>query len=154
MRFLSTATLVVLALCLATSCSKGPAPEQSPFKIVPVEQIDKAQQEAAQQIAFRTLSAWRDGKFETLDEDFSDLMRQSLDPQTLRQTYESVAFLGAFESLEFAEVLSSDVPDAVSIYRFKATFSDVEQKPEVRVVMDIKGKVNGLWIKPWMDTMQ
>ncbi len=154
MRFLSTATLAVLALCLATSCSKGPAPGQSPFKVVPVEQIDKAQQEAAEQIAFRTLSAWRDGKFESLGDDFSDIMKQSLTPQTQRQSHESVGFLGEFKSLEFAEALSSDIPDAVAIYRFKGDFSDVEHMPEVRVVMDIRGKVNGFWIKPWMDQMQ
>jgi len=151
MRHLLIALSAVLLLGMCTSCSRVVLP---PFKRVPADQVDQAQLQTAERVAFRTLSAWRDGQFGPLGDDYSDVMKQALDSRQQRAAQESIASFGAFESLEFVEALSSDKDEARHIYRFRGSFSKSKGKQEIRVVMDVRGKVSGFWIKPWRSVMR
>ncbi len=134
----------LLSLCLCIGCGR------SDFSPVAEEQIDPAQKTAAERIAYRTLSGWRDGTFEPLSEDFTQEMKQALPSRQQRAAYESISgAFGDFKGLKYAETVASPKTPGLIIYRFRGTFSGGKAQPEIRVVMDSHNKVSGFWCKPW-----
>ncbi len=114
-----------------------------------------AQKDKAYDVAMNTLTNWSKGEFQPLSDNFTSEMRTALPPNQQEMAYHQIkGLLGDFRSLEFAEaVVSSSMPDLV-VYRFKGTFANSSEKPEVRVTMDKNGKVSGFYVKPWSDTIQ
>ncbi len=139
-RVISTALLIGLF----SACAR------SDFSPIPAEQVDQAQKTTAERIAFRTLSAWKDGLFNPLSDDFTQQMQRALPSREQRSAYESISnAFGDFEALEYVETVASPKLPGMIIYRFRGTFSADHTQPEIRVVMDSHNKVSGFWCKPW-----
>ncbi len=120
------------------------------YKALPDTKVNKAQETSAEKAAMGLLTAWSKGKFETLPDSFSAKMMKELTPDAQKAAYAKVkGAFGDFKSMTFAEAgTSPKVPGAV-IYRFKGTFSKAKDQPEVRVVVNGKGKVEGLFVVKW-----
>jgi len=138
-----------LALVLATGTT---LPATSPFQPMPEVKVNQAHKEKARQVAGALLTAWREGRFEPLSDDFTLEMAQGLPPEDQKKAHASLrALFGDFVSLEFFEAVTSlTLPDCV-MYRFKGTFSSTDARPEVRVLMDDEGTVAGFWVMHWKD---
>ncbi len=153
-----TITALVLTCLIATSslftgCAKKP---ESPFKPISAEELDPTQLQTAERAAFRTLSGWRDDRFEPLSDDFTQQIKDALDSRRQRKVYADIEGLfGDFESMEFAEAVAAEEYPNMTIYRFRGTFSATKKSgPEIRVVLDGHNKISGFWCKPWADTVQ
>ena len=59
---------------------------------------------------------------------------------------------GDFKSMTYFETRKSS-PARFVIYRFKGVFTK-EDVMEVRMVYNLEGKIDGFWIKPWLNSMQ
>jgi len=124
----------------------------SAFYPLPQSKVDPAMKNRAQQVIADLLTAWRDGKFEGLPDDFSLDLMSALPPSDQKKAYDAIRVLfGHFISLTFAEALvSPKYPDAV-MFRFKGTFSATDDHPEIRVLMSNEGQVVGFWVRHWLD---
>lgn len=146
------ASISVIMLCVATVVAAQTSPA---FEPVPAAQIDQTQKNRASQVATTTLSNWFKGQFAPLSDDFTAQMKEKLVPEAQKQAAAGLkSSLGDFQSLEFAEAVTSPSMPGVVVYRFKGKFSTSPESPEVRVVLDPQGKVGGLWVKPWQNKMQ
>jgi hypothetical protein len=150
---------VVLTVCLwALMCCATTiaAAQMSPsFEPLPASKIDQAQKDKASQIATTTLNNWFKGQFAPLSDDFSQQMKDNLGAEAQKQATEAlIAQLGDFQSLEFAEAVTTASMPGIVVYRLKGKFSKAPAPADVRVVFDKQGKVAGFWVKPWQDKMQ
>ena len=70
-------------------------------------------------------------------------------------SYENISSMfGDYESMQFAEALTMKTDQFYTLYRFKGTFSETSEKPEIRVVLNKEGKLAGFWIRPWQDDLE
>jgi hypothetical protein len=127
-----------------------PAFAESVYTALPEAKVDQARKAFIEKTALGLLTAWAEGKFAALPDSFTTKMIKELTPEVQKAAYAKIqkAF-GDFKSMTFAEAgTSPKVPGAV-IYRFKATFSMAKDKPEIRVVANDKGKIEGLFVLKW-----
>ena len=91
------------------------------------------------------------GKFEPLGDEAIPQMREALTPELQKTGHaQKAAMFGAFQSLSYHSTWKVEgVPH--TIFRFKGKHE--KEEPEVRVVVDEKGKISGLWFKPWMNQL-
>jgi hypothetical protein len=151
-RIALTVTLGVIMACVGTIVVAQTSPA---FEPVPESKIDQAQKGKAAQIATTTLNNWFKGQFAPLSDDFTSQMKEKLVPEAQKQATEGLkASLGDFQSMEFAEAVTTPSMQGIIVYRFKGRFSKATGSTEIRVVIDKQGKVGGLWVKPWQDKMQ
>jgi hypothetical protein len=148
--------VLAVSLCMLLAMTSGCLWAESTFKALPESQIDKAQRDAADRMATKLLTAWTNGRFEPLPDDFSSIMQEALKPAEQKKSWLTlVAMFGGFEKLDFVEAAASDELPNMILYRFKGTFADTPKKPEVRVVIKkTDGKCWGFWVKPWKDRVQ
>jgi hypothetical protein len=140
-----------LVLCLACSTTDA----QRAFEIVPSPEVNESQKALAQQVAHDALSAWKTGRFQPLGAQWTAKMKSALPPATQRQAYAQMKILfGDYSSMTFAEAQRSKSGPALTVYRFRGSFSQATDRPEIRVVIDASGKVAGFWVKPWLRIMQ
>lgn len=126
--------------------------EESPFKPVPASEIDPTQTANAEEIGLMLLSRWNEGKYERLGERFTPEMQEALTPEAQREAHGSIkALMGDFQSMNFAEAAASPAFPNLVVYRFRGTFTNSTDKPEVRVVMNKMGRCAGFWVKAWQD---
>ena len=124
------------------------------FQPTPVDEVDEKEKERARKIALDVMKSWQDRRFEKLSEDFSERMRIVFDPENQEKSWNQMEELfGDFESLTFVEAATAPKLE-LTAYRFKGTFTKAEKDPEIRVVFDKMGKVNGFWIKHWRDKVR
>ncbi len=155
---------IVLVGCGTSSESPPRPPEPTPSTVEPrktspqpsgipglakisPDQIDAAERAQAEEVASVTLTAWMDGQFQPLGDEFSEPMRTKLRPDAQERSATTLkGIFGEYRSIEFAEAWTLN---EVTIYRFKGTFT--KGQPEVRVNMDKQGKVGGFWCRYWAD---
>lgn len=112
-------------------------------------QGDPVERALAEKVAIRFLKGWQEGRYEPLGDEFDQEMRNKFSPEAQKQGHTAAtAMFGDFQALEFIEMAPVGPYKA---YRFKGTFTKVpvEERPEVRVVVDDQGKVGGFWCRPW-----
>lgn len=141
----------VFACCLAAvlACT-GCAKRESPFEKISESEVDPAAKEVAERAALRLFMGWKDGRFEPLTDDFDELMKQALNPRAQKAAYTEIQIaFGDFEALELGEVLRAKNKPGIKIYRFHGEFSGEGPKAEIRVTLNERNKVSGLWCFPW-----
>jgi molybdopterin-guanine dinucleotide biosynthesis protein A len=144
--------IAIMSAVLALAVIVSTVSAESPFKPLPAAEVNQSQKDKARKIAVHLLTAWRERRFEPLSTDYSSRMKEVMTSAAQEKAYYSLkALFGDFKSLQYAEtVIAPNLPEFI-IYRFRGTFSDAKEKPEVRVVFDKKGKVAGFWVKHWKD---
>jgi hypothetical protein len=119
---------------------------QASFKPIPNTKVDQAQKNKAQQIVAKLFSKWNEGKFDPLPDDFTAAMKKAMTSEAQKATYSQLKnTYGKFQSIDFVAASSSEKPSKLVMYRFKGVFSEKKSAPEIRILMDKKGKVSGLW---------
>ena len=140
--------------CAAAQTSEPSSPSRSrPPAATKSPQPATSDSKRAERIATRLLLDWEAGRYRALGDDFSSTVRARLGPAQQREGHaQTKAMFGAFESMEFAEMVPLG---KLRVFRFRGTFSDAkgEARPEVRVVLDADDKVAGLWCRPWSPTL-
>lgn len=132
------------ALLILAGCAR------SPYVRVPEDQIDADRKATAERVAYRLLTGWREGRYEPLSDDFTPEMQDALNPRAQRQVHADLrARMGELRSLDFVEAWASRQPPPLVLYRFRGTFSETSERPEVRVVLDERGRVAGFWCLKW-----
>jgi hypothetical protein len=126
------------------------------FSRIPDSQVDTAQRDKAERIVEALYEKWQAGQFEPLSDEFTAEMQKGLTPQLQEQAFRQVkGMFGDFNGMTFVEVMTARfIFPKGTIYRFKGSYSQSSEQPEIRVVFDSDGKVSGLWIKPWKDDIQ
>lgn len=69
-------------------------------------------------------------------------------------TYATIRdMFGDYESMKFAEAWRINGEPTYLLFRFKGSFSESSEKPEVRVVLNMERKLAGFYIRPWQDDL-
>ncbi len=104
----------------------------------------------AERIARDLMASWSSEGFEPLGNKANAVMQSLLTPERQKETYQAIsALFGTYESLTFVEAWGPVKGLPSVVYRFKARFSNSDERPEIRIVIDQGGKLSGFWIKPW-----
>ncbi|MBN1269697.1 MAG: DUF3887 domain-containing protein [Kiritimatiellae bacterium] len=128
---------------------------RSPFQKIPEAELNQEFKAGAERIAYRLLTAWKEGRYEALSDDFTQEMKDALDPRAQRQAHLNIkAAMGDLEAIEFVEAVASKNLPTMILYRFRGTFTGAKEKPEVRVVLDERGRVAGFWCLKWTRTVR
>lgn len=129
----------------AMGCSK-PA-----FEKIPEASIDAKRKAAAEKFGNTVMTAWSKDTYPQVtaaeaDEEFrkghNDVARQKAADKTIEGAF------GNFKSMSFHEALRSNPPKH-EVFRFKGTFD--KGVAEVRVTVDLDGKIAGHFVVPWKD---
>ena len=134
----------LVILVFGASCTR------SPVIVIPPDKIDQHQLANAERIGRRLMMAWRDGVYESLNEEFSPDMQTALSPRAQRAAANQIrAMFGDFEDMKFVEAVRLRNSPGMTIYRFRGKFSATGSNPEIRVVLDAHGRVTGFWCLKW-----
>jgi hypothetical protein len=69
-------------------------------------------------------------------------------------TYATVRdMFGDYESMKFEEAWKITSEPTYLLFRFKGTFSESSEKPEIRVILNTERKLAGFFIRPWQDDL-
>jgi len=140
--------LIFLIFVAFESCSS------SKFEKIPESKVNTGMKATAEQIGNNLLMAQKEGRFEPLGEEAAQVMRSKYTPAVQKESYETLKeIVGEFESMKYAETWMTKEKPLLYIFRFKGKFSKNE-KTEIRVVLDSKGKLTGFWVKPWRANLQ
>ncbi len=117
--------------------------------------VQSEQHHLAERLATRVLLGHEQGRFEALGpEEATGDFRRGFTEESQRRSHQTIRQLfGAFEGLDFVETRSTEDQPHLLIHRFKGRYGAASGPLEVRVVLDLEGKLAGLWIKPWQDQM-
>jgi hypothetical protein len=149
------ALVSLVATMLVVSGTSSKAVAQPSFDRVPDAKLNVAQKDKANEVGTDILTKWSKGEFQPLSDNFTSEMQKGLPPNKQEMAFHQIKeLLGDFRSMEFAEAVASPAMPDLVVYRFKGTFANSPEKPEVRVVMNKEDKVAGFFVKPWMDTLQ
>lgn len=114
-----------------------------------MESVDEGKS-IAEGIAKDLMASWSNGRFSPLGNKANVVMQSLLTPKRQEETYQAVSDLfGTYESITFIEACGPTRGLPSAVYRFKARFSNSDEWPEIRIVIDEAGKLSGFWIKPW-----
>jgi len=119
---------------------------------LPEDQVNTALRDASREFANDYLERCKAGRFEVLGNQATDELRAALTPELQQRAHADITSLaGEYRSLTYVETYRIEGEPVTTVFRFRGTFS--AGRPEVRVVRDAEGKVSGLWIKPWQDSL-
>lgn len=118
--------------------------------------VQSDQHHLAYQLATRILQSHEQGRFEDLGpEEAAEDFRRGFTAVVQRRSHQTIRQLfGAFEGLDYVETRSLEDQPHLLIHRFKGRYGAASRAPEVRVVLDLDGKLAGFWIKPWQDQLR
>ena len=144
---LALAMLAWMFLCLPQAAG------QSACSKLDETQVDEAMKQKAYELGSNLFLSYEKGEFQLMGDEATEEMqgiftieKQKQDHKAIKQAY------GAFESMYYAETWVNQSAGLI-IFRFRANFSGITSKPEVRVVFDNDGKLAGLWLMPWKDQL-
>lgn len=125
---------------------------QNDFKKIDPGQISQETLNSITQLVDKIMSGQKSGNCYLLtSEEASDEMVKAFTSDVQKQSYETLQQnLGDYSGIRFVEAINYS---SYVIYRFKATFSKSDDKPEIRAVLNKEGKLGGLWVRPWKDEM-
>jgi hypothetical protein len=144
-------TTIRLTLVLGAAFALG-ACSGTKFEKIPAGQINQAQKTFAEEWGNKIMTAWEKGEYPQVGQEATRDFRaghNQIDRQKAAHKFVK-GKVGKFQSMAFHEALRSKPPQGV-VYRFKADFEKGEA--EVRVVLDLEGKIMGHFVKPWRDAM-
>jgi hypothetical protein len=146
-RRLATTLSVIVAASFALGACGG-----TTFEKVPAAEIDQARKAFAEQWGNTIMTAWEKGEYPQVGvEAVREFRAGHNQVERQKAAHKFVkGKVGAFKSMTFHEALRSKPPKGV-VYRFKGEFEKGEA--EVRVVLDLEGKIQGHFVKPWRDEM-
>ena len=123
------------------------------FEPIPTGSVDPARQAKAGEFGQKMLQAWARDEYPALGAEATADMQKSNDGDAQKKADKQLEEgIGSFKTMSFAEADRSK-PPKVEVYRFKAVFDKSDKPVEVRVVLDLDGKVSGIWVKPWKDAL-
>jgi hypothetical protein len=132
--------LLIPAAAGQTACSK-----------LDESQVDAEMKEKACELGSNLFLSYEKEEFKLMGDEATEEMqgiftieKQKKDHKAIKQAY------GAFESMYYIETWINESAGLI-IFRFRANFSGITNKPEVRVVFDNDGKLSGFWLMPWKD---
>ncbi|RMF30216.1 MAG: hypothetical protein D6765_03420, partial [Bacteroidetes bacterium] len=125
------------------------------FEQVPPEERDEVQEQIAEAFAWRFFRVCDSGRFETLsEEEATQTMAKALTPERQQQACEeNRARYGKLEALRLVEVARPKGGSALRIFRFRGDFTNSVEQPEIRVVLDGRNRLAGIWLRPWNEKM-
>ncbi len=126
---------------------------QLKYEKIPEVEVNQTQRAAAEAWATQTLTSWAQDRYPPPDNDLSDAMKPGQSEARQKETDKQLEpIVGNFKSMAYFETRKSD-PAKFVIYRFKGVFTK-EDLMEIRMVYNLQGKIDGFWIKPWLNSMQ
>ncbi|MBI5480776.1 MAG: DUF3887 domain-containing protein [Deltaproteobacteria bacterium] len=146
-RRLATRLTVIIAAALALG-----ACDRTTFEKIPAGEINQAHKAFAEQWGNKIMTAWEKGEYPQVGVEATKEFRAAHNQEERQKAAHKFVKgkVGAFKSMTFHAALRSKPPKGV-VYRFKGEFEKGEA--EVRVVLDLEGKIIGHFIKPWRDEM-
>ncbi|MCD4696963.1 MAG: DUF3887 domain-containing protein [Bacteroidales bacterium] len=126
---------------------------QNQFQKLNEKSISETDMNFAVMMAKNLLEGQKSSNIYLLDED--EATREMV--KNLTETKQTTAYehikdmFGDFESIEFTEVWESISDKTYTIFRFRGEFSESQEKPEIRIVLNEAGKLSGFWIRQWKD---
>jgi len=138
----------VIALAIASyGCS-----QQLKFETIPEPEVKQTQKTAAESWAAHRLTSWAKDEYPLPGDDLSEAMKPGESEARQKESDKKLEpITGDFKSMTYFETVKSDPPRFV-IYRFKGNFTK-EDLVEVRMVYNLDGKIDGFWIKPWLNSI-
>lgn len=126
---------------------------QNQFSKISDEKLNNEELNQVSTLAKKLLEGQKSGNFYLLHEnEASPEMVKGLTAQIQENSYENIkSQFGDYRSLEFAEAWNLNAGEEYTIYRFKGDFSETEDKPEIRLVVNSSGLIAGFWIREWKD---
>jgi hypothetical protein len=138
--------IVVTLFLLHNGCT-------SQFEVLPEAEVDPEMKATAERIGNTIFNNCKNGKFEPLGEEASEIMRTSFTPEKQKASYAQIKkALGDFNSMAYVETCVPKEGGKHYIFRFKGDF-EKNKNIEVRVVMNEGGELDGFWTKPWRDKL-
>lgn len=146
-------TLITAALVLAFTTG---ALAQVSYQKLDEGQIVQTELRQAISLAEKLLLGQKSGEIYILSEEEAiPEVAKGLTEGVQASSYENISSMfGDYESMQFAEALTMKTDQVYTLYRFKGTFSETSEKPEIRVVLNKEGKLAGFWIRPWEDDLE
>ena len=146
-------TMVTAALALAFTLG---AIDQVSYQELDEGQIVQTELRQAISLAEKLLLGQKSGEIYILSEEEAiPEVAKGLTEGVQVSSYENISSMfGDYESMQFAEALTMKTDQSYTLYRFKGTFSETSEKPEIRVVLNKEGKLAGFWIRPWQDDLE
>ena len=130
---------------------------QNDYQRIAEDQVSKAELRKAITIAEKILLGQKSGKlyFPSEEEAIPEVVK-GLTKEVQTSSYETIrGMYGDYKSMQFQEAWNmSSAQGKYAIYRFKGVYTNGTDKPEIRVVLDSSGKLAGLWVTPWQDSLQ
>jgi hypothetical protein len=143
---LLTIFIVLVLFFLFSGCS-------SQFDVLPESEVDPEMKARAEKIGTTIFNNCKEGTYEPLGEEASDIMRSSFTPEKQKSSYEQIKkALGDFNSMKYVETCVPKEGGGYHIFRFKGDF-EKNKNIEIRVVFNEEGKLDGFWTKPWKDKL-
>lgn len=129
-------------------------PQQS-FQRINDDEVSQTGLRQATSLAEKLMLGQKSGNIYLLSEEEAiPQVAKGLTEGIQASSYESVrSMFGDYLSMEFAEAWKMETDQVYTMYRFKGTFSESTDKPEIQVVFNTEGKLAGFWIRPWEDDL-
>jgi hypothetical protein len=147
---LSVKALIIIT-CILLPAAEA-AGESSLFKMKESE-VDAAMKEKAYELGLNIFLTYEKEEFKLMGDEATEDMRKIFTIDKQRQDHETIKQLfGEFESMDYAETWIN-LDGGYIIFRFIGHFSGSTEKLEIRVVLDEKERLAGLWLLPWKDKL-
>jgi hypothetical protein len=145
----------LLLLTLSSFVLITVASSQQHYEKLSQEQIDPTDIRLATSLAEKLLLGQKNGNIYLFKED--EAIKAVVDGLTEEMQASSYATMrdmfGDYESMEFAEGWRINSEPNYLLFRFKGTFSESTENPEIRVVLNLERKLAGFYIRPWQDDL-
>jgi hypothetical protein len=118
-------------------------------------QIDSAQVESVRQAVQKLFIKWQAGIYEPIPGEFAEEQRAAMTPQWQESFHKQItAAFGDYQGVVFTEMATSRFyyPRRF-VYRFKGSFSQMPQQPEIRITLDSNGKFLLSWLDRYRDRL-
>jgi hypothetical protein len=126
---------------------------QMNYEKIPEAEVNQTEKAAAEAWATQTLTSWAQDQYPAPGNELSEAMKPGQSEARQKETDKRLEpIAGDFKTMAYFETRKSK-PAKFVIYRFKGAFSK-EDVMEIRMVYDLQGKIDGFWIKPWLNSMQ
>lgn len=115
------------------------------LKRIPTSKMNMMQSEEARQAANDLFEKWQAGTFESLSDEFTQGMRNTMTFQWQESRYTQIrSMFGDYRGISFAETVTArfNYPHFL-LYRFRGSFSRMPQQPEIGIYFDESGKISG-----------
>ena len=125
------------------------------FKKLDPDAVNNHSKETAGKFATVFLTDLKNGSVYQFKDEATGDLKKALTEDMQKQSYQNLKDqFGDFESLNYTETWIYSKDTTLRFFRFKADFNKSNGKLEVRVVLNGEGKIAGIWITPWKDTIQ